>query len=216
MRIEGDKASGPARALVGANVAADRGGRRVFEGVDFRAEAGIALVVTGPNGAGKSSLLRIIAGLVREAQGDIRLEGGDPELSVGQQAHYFGHLDALKPSLTVAENLAFWRAFNRPTGLEVAAALEEVRLAALHDLPAAYLSAGQRRRLAFARLLVSWRPIWLLDEPTSALDVDAEARLISLVNHYLDTGGIVVAATHLALPLARAASIRLAPAEGVH
>jgi heme exporter protein A len=216
MMIEGDKASGAARALIGANVAADRGGRRVFEGVDFRAEAGVALLVTGPNGAGKSSLLRVIAGLVREAQGTLRLEGGEPDLSVGQQAHYFGHYDALKPSLTVAENLAFWRTFNRPTGLEVDDALDEVRLAPLHDLPAAYLSAGQRRRLAFARLLVSRRPIWLLDEPTSALDAESEARMIGLINGYLESGGIVVAATHLALPLVRAASIRLATAGSVN
>jgi heme exporter protein A len=209
MTIKGDMPASRTRALIGANLAADRGGRRVFEGVSFRAEAGTALIVTGPNGAGKSSLLRVIAGLVREAEGTLTLDGGDPDLSVPQQAHYFGHLDALKPSLTVAENLAFWRAYNRPTGLDVEDALDAVQLAALHDLPAAYLSAGQRRRLAFARLLVSHRPLWLLDEPTSALDADSERRLIGLVNDHLATGGLVVAATHLALPLARSATIRL-------
>ncbi len=200
------------RRLYGRSLTLDRGGRRVLDDLSFEAVAGSALVVTGANGAGKSTLLRLIAGLLRPVSGDLAVDGGDAELSIPQQCHYFGHADALKPQLSVEENLAFWRAFAGVADLEVFEALDRVGLSRLASLPAAYLSAGQRRRLAFARLLVTRRPIWLLDEPTSALDAASEARLLEIVGEHLTAGGLVVAATHLALPFERMDGLRLGPA----
>jgi heme exporter protein A len=137
----------------------------------------------------------MIAGLVRLTGGRLQFEGGDPERSIPEQAHYLGHLDALKPSLSVAENLGFWSRYlggTRP----LAEPLGAVGLLPLADLPAAYLSAGQRRRLSLARLLVVQRPIWLLDEPTSALDSDGQAILAGLMRRHLNGGGLILAATH--------------------
>ena len=200
------------KRLFGRSLTLDRGGRRVLDDLCFEAVAGSALVVTGANGAGKSTLLRLIAGLLKPVSGELGVDGGDAELSIPQQCHYFGHADALKPQLTVEENLGFWRAFAGIADLDVFEALDRVGLARLVSLPAAYLSAGQRRRLAFARLLVTKRPIWLLDEPTSALDAASEARLLEIVGEHLTAGGLVVAATHLALPFERMDSLRLGPA----
>lgn len=183
--------------LVSASLACERGGRRVFTGLDFTVAGGEALVVTGRNGAGKSSLLRIIAGLLRAAAGKIELVGGTEDASLAEQAHYLGHLDAAKPSLTVGENLTFWADFlGAPADAAVGRALEAVELDALADLPAAYLSAGQKRRLSIARLLAVKRPLWLLDEPTSALDAPSQARLAEFMREHLAGGGIIVAATH--------------------
>jgi heme exporter protein A len=188
--------------LEGEALTLDRGGRRVFADLSFVARSGRALIVTGANGAGKSSLLRLIAGLLGATGGRLAIVGGDPELDIARQCHYFGHQDALKGQLTVGENLAFWRAFGERPALTVDDALDRLGLARLVDLPAAFLSAGQRRRLAFARLLVTDRPIWLLDEPTSALDRASEGRLLELVGDHAAKGGLVVAATHLPLDLA--------------
>jgi heme exporter protein A len=191
------------KRLVGEHLACERGGREVFRDVSFTLDAGRALALVGPNGAGKSSLLRLTAGLVRPVAGTLALEGFDPELSVPEQAHYLGHLDALKPALTVAENLDFWiRALGGTAGLSLEAALDHVALGRLAELPAQYLSAGQRRRLALARLLVVHRPLWLLDEPTTALDVASQARLFELIAAHLAAGGLVMAATHQPLPVA--------------
>jgi len=187
--------------LSGDDLACIRGGRRVFAGVSFSITAGQALVLTGPNGAGKSSLLRMIAGLIRPVEGSVVLEGGDPELSVGEQSHYVGHLDPLKPALTVTENLAFWARFlNSARDVDAAPlaaqGLEAVGLADLAGLPAGYLSAGQRRRLSLARVLAVPRPIWLLDEPTTALDAASRERLQSVMRSHLSGGGLLVVATH--------------------
>jgi heme exporter protein A len=189
-----------------------RGGRIVFAGVAFTVAAGEALRVTGRNGAGKSSLLRQIAGLVRVADGTMTLEGGDPELSIAEQAHYLGHFDALKTSLSVRENLAFWtRYLGNPTG-DVEAALGLLDLDGLADLPAAYLSAGQRRRLSIARLVTVPRPLWLLDEPTSALDAAAQVRVAELMRGHLAGGGIIVAAVHGPIGLDTAQDLHLGDA----
>lgn len=182
--------------LIGHDLACVRGQREVFAGLDFRVGAGEALALTGRNGAGKSSLLRLIAGLVRPAAGSVRLDGGDPELTVPEQAHYLGHLDALKPSLTVTENLGFWIDYLGGDPARLGTALEAVALDDLADLPAGYLSAGQRRRLSIARLVAVARPVWLLDEPTSALDVASQERLAGLMRAHLAGGGLILAATH--------------------
>lgn len=195
--------------LIGRDVACVRGGREVFAGVSFRVGAGQALVLVGPNGAGKSSLLRLVAGLLRPAAGRIELTGGEAELSVPEQAHYLGHQDALKSSLTVRENLKFWAEFLGGAGAALESALAAVGLDELADLPAAYLSAGQRRRLSIARLLAVPRRLWLLDEPTAALDVAAQARLAELMRAHLAGGGMLLAATHGPLGLAGANELRL-------
>ncbi len=198
--------------LSGMDLICIRGGREVFGGLSFALSAGEALIVTGPNGAGKSSLLRVIAGLVRVAGGQLTLEAGDPELTIAEQAHYLGHQDALKASLTVAENLTFWASYLGGNRGHLQAALARVGLDELADLPAAYLSAGQRRRLSIARLIAVKRPIWLLDEPTSALDRDSQERLAALMRDHLTGGGLIVAATHAPIGLEGAKELRLGAA----
>jgi heme exporter protein A len=195
--------------LLASDLTCVRGGREVFAGLGFAVGQGEALVVTGRNGAGKSSLLRMIAGHVRVASGRLEIEGGDPESSIAEQTHYLGHLDALKPSLSVAENLQFWTRYLGAGGIPQETALRVVGLDGLADLPAAYLSAGQRRRLSLARLLAVKRPIWLLDEPTSALDSAGQARLAELMQGHLKTGGLIVAATHGPLGLEGTKELRL-------
>ena len=173
----------------------------MFSGLDFAAASGEALAVTGPNGSGKTSLLRLIAGLLIMASGSIDLEHGEAELSLPEQAHYLGHRDALKPALSVLENLIFWRDF---LGGEVSDLTESLAAAGLDHaarLPAAYLSAGQRRRLSIARLLAVRRPIWLLDEPTNALDTAGQSLFAGLMHDHLTRGGLIVAATHAPLGL---------------
>jgi heme exporter protein A len=195
--------------LTASDLACVRGGRQVFRDVSFAVGSGETLLVTGPNAAGKSSLLRIVAGLIRPQRGRLELEGADAELTVGEQAHYLGHQDALKPSLSVAENLAFWAAFLGGGGAKGGAALAAVGLDGLAHLPAVYLSAGQRRRLSLARLLAVERPIWLLDEPASALDVSGQAMLAALMRAHLARDGLILAATHGPLGLDGAQELRL-------
>jgi heme exporter protein A len=195
--------------LLASELGCIRGGRQVFRDLSFAVGAGEALVVTGPNGVGKSSLLRLTAGLVRPTQGHLALEGGDSELTIGEQAHYLGHQDALKPALSVTENLAFWTDFLGCDSTKPGLGLAAVGLDGLARLPAGYLSAGQRRRLSLARLIAAPRPIWLLDEPTSALDAAAQAMLADLMRQHLAGGGIILAATHGPIGLDGATELRL-------
>jgi heme exporter protein A len=195
-----------------SNLGCVRGSREIFRNVNFSISSGQALAVLGPNGAGKSSLLRIVAGLLRLETGQLTLEGGDPELTVPEQAHYLGHQDALKPSLSVTENLGFWARYLGDGLAGVTAALEAVGLAPIRDLPAGYLSAGQRRRLSLARLVAVRRPIWLLDEAAAALDQTAQARLIDLMHGHLAGGGLILAATHAPLGLEAVQELRLGAA----
>jgi heme exporter protein A len=179
-----------------------RGERRVFAGLDFAVAPGGLLVLTGPNGSGKSSLLRVMAGLLRPAGGALYWDGvpvaDDPEAQAAR-LHYLGHLDAVKPVLTAAENLAFWAALHGTGAAEVAAALAAFDLTALAEVPGRMLSAGQKRRVALARLLVAPSQIWLLDEPTVGLDTASLARLSAAIAEHRGDGGRAIVATHAPL-----------------
>jgi heme exporter protein A len=203
--------------LSGRGVRCVRGGREVFSGLDFEVSSGEALAVTGPNGSGKTSLLRLVAGLLTIADGVVDLEGGERELTLPEQAHYLGHRDALKPALSVAENLAFWQDFLGgetfdakvfdakvfdAKAFDARTSLAAVGLDHAGHLPAAYLSAGQRRRLSIARLLAVRRPIWLLDEPANALDTAGQSMFADLMGDHLARGGLIIAATHTPLGIA--------------
>jgi heme exporter protein A len=188
--------------LSGRGVRCVRGGREVFSELGFEVSSGEALAVTGPNGSGKTSLLRLIAGLLAIAGGSVELEGGETELTLPEQAHYLGHRDALKPALSVLENLSFWRGFLGGESADAKESLAAVGLNHAIHLPAVYLSAGQRRRLSIARLLVVRRPIWLLDEPASTLDATGQSLFENLMAGHLARGGLIIAATHTPLGLA--------------
>ncbi len=188
--------------LSASGLACVRGSRAVFSNINLELSSGEALALVGPNGSGKSSLLRLVAGLLRPTGGAIELSGGEAERPVSEQAHYLGHQDALKPSLTVAENLSFWARFLGAGDGPLEPHLAAVGLGGIADLPAGYLSAGQRRRLSLARLIAVPRPIWLLDEPTSALDSAGQERLADLMRQHLGGGGLIMAATHGPLGIA--------------
>lgn len=188
--------------LIAENIASERGGNELFSGISFVIGKGEGLILTGPNGAGKSTLLRILAGLLRAHEGTCRLTGDDG-LDAVDAIHILTTQNAMKDALTVRENLGFWRGFlpdhDSGTGVSPETALEAVRLLHVMDLPFGYLSTGQRRRVAIARLLVSHRPLWVVDEPTSGLDKASEALFADMAKAHLTSGGLLVAATHLPL-----------------
>jgi heme exporter protein A len=181
-----------------------RGRRLLFRGLSFRIGAGQVLSLEGPNGAGKTSLLRMLAGFLAPAAGRITFVCGDRATDDaderGEQVAWLSHLDAAKPQLTVGETLQFFAAlYGSAAGQE--GALAAVGLSRLADLPCQYLSAGQKRRLALARLMLQRRPVWLLDEPLASLDTDGKARATALIKAHVADGGIAIAATHEPLGL---------------
>ena len=193
--------------LVAEGLAAIRGERLVFSALSFALPPGGALLLEGPNGSGKSTLLRVLAGLGRAEAGTLRWNGEDAlsdRTTHATRVAYLGHQDAVKPGLTTAENLAFW---GTQAGIE--AALARMNLAPLASLPARMLSAGQKRRLALVRLTLAAAPIWLLDEPTLGLDTASVAALGTLLAAHRAQGGVVLAATHLPLPLPGASVLRM-------
>ncbi len=200
-KLDGGKLDGG--KLDGGGLGCFRGGRQVFEALDFTLAAGETLLVSGPNGSGKSTFLRLLAGLLRPSAGALRCDGRPVTDDLGAyqaQLAYVGHAEALKSLLTGRENLEFWQ---RPDGLPVAEALGALGLSALGELPAKLLSSGQRRRLALARLAVSGARLWLLDEPTVGLDTDARAALEALLARHGEAGGLTVVASHGAIELPR-------------
>lgn len=213
--------------LVAENLTLERGGRKVANGVSFSLDGGTALLLTGPNGSGKSTLLRALAGYLRPASGTVRWVGekGENEENcefseVSEVCHFVGHLDGIKTHLTAAENLSFWAKYlagpadaGRSVAERVDEALERFALSALAEIPAGYLSAGQKRRLALARLAVAFRPLWLLDEPTVSLDTASAGVLIGAINAHLKDGGLAVVATHIPMELTPVQAIQLGRAE---
>jgi heme exporter protein A len=198
--------------LVAENLVLERGGRNVVDGLSLRLEPGAALVLTGPNGSGKSTLLRALAGYLRPAAGSVRITGAGEDREASEVCHFVGHLDGIKSHLTAAENLTFWATYLGGSGelaTRVEAALQAFALDALADIPAGYLSAGQKRRLALARLAAAQRPLWLLDEPTVSLDAASVEVLVAAINAHLKAGGMAVIATHVPMALAPMQQIRL-------
>lgn len=195
--------------LQAEELAAIRGERLVFRDLSFVLGPGEALAVRGANGSGKSTLLRILAGLMRPAAGRLMWRGEDAledPPSHGRRLAYLGHQDAVKPALTAAENLRFAA---RLSGGSIDQALAAAGLAALAELPVRLFSAGQKRRLAIARLALAKAPLWLLDEPTNGLDEAAGEGLGRLIDAHRERGGMIVAASHLALPLGQASELVL-------
>lgn len=194
-----------------------RGERRIVGPVSFDLSETQSLAVRGPNGAGKSTLLRALAGLLPVESGTIDLTGQeiDDDTPRGEHCHYFGHLDGLKSALSVEENLSFFKQLygTGSTFLSIEEALQKVALAHTSSLPVAYLSAGMRKRVALARLLLNKRPLWLLDEPTSALDTASQERLGIMMQDHLRDGGMIIAATHLPLPGGTETVLNLEPAK---
>ncbi len=209
--------------FTGSDLTCVRGERTVFRGLSFELDAGGLLVLVGPNGSGKSSLLRLMAGLLLPAHGAIRWQDADtrddPETHNGR-LHYVGHHDAIKPVLTVTENLRFWAEMhggNAGANNRVAEALKGFGISYLSDVPARFLSAGQSRRTSLARILSSPAPLWLLDEPTTALDKEAVAALESIIAQHRAAGGMAVISTHTPISGDGAETLDLTPfAQAAH
>jgi heme exporter protein A len=188
------------RAVCMEDAALRRGGRLLFEGVSLSLPAGEACALTGPNGSGKTSLLRAVAGLVALERGQIRFGDVDPAEARGAGLHLVGHADGLKSGRTAREELTFWTRWCGGADGAVAQAAKDLELTPLLDLEVRRLSAGQRRRLALARLIAAPRPLWLLDEPMSPLDARWRAAFVAMMQRHLDGGGLVLAAVHDPLP----------------
>ena len=197
----------------GEGLACVRGERLVFTGLDYKLGPGDAVLLVGPNGSGKSSLLRLMAGFARPAAGAVGWDDFAPGDDVERhfaRLHYVGPMDAVKPHLSVAENLGGWAGLRGGGKTEVAAALDIFGLDRLGDFAAKFLSAGQRRRLALARIVATPAALWLLDEPTVALDRESVAALMAAIAAHRARGGIAVIATNVELALDGAGTLELA------
>jgi heme exporter protein A len=197
-------------ALSVSGLTVERGGRLLFRDLSFRVAPGDILFVSGRNGAGKSSLLRVLAGLLDAAAGTVSFQahstigGEDPAFG----SHFCSHLDAVKAAMTVRETLSFWSALYSGPSDGVERALVDWSLKPLADMPGQYLSAGQKRRVALARLSVAPRPMWLLDEPSAALDSTAKALLLARGDTHANAGGMIIVASHeLLWPNAKALNL---------
>ena len=202
--------SQPPQSLSARGLRVDRGGRAIVSNIDFELRAGEALVVLGRNGAGKSTLLRALAGLLPLRGGTIQFSGAD-DAPLAEQAHYIGHADGLKAALTGFENLEFWAQMlgGVSGGLSPVEALQKVGLPRIGDFPVGYLSAGQKRRVALARLFIAPRPVWILDEPATALDIASQETFGKAMADHRANGGLIIAATHAPLGLIDAQELRL-------
>lgn len=192
--------------LIVEGAAAHRGDELIFDGIGFALSSGEGMAVTGPNGSGKSTLLRVLAGLLPLSAGSIRTEGLDEAAgeTLRTSMHFINALNAMKPALSVAENLRFWQEFHGTPWMETRDALAQFGMEHVHDVPFSDLSTGQRRRVNLSRLFLNKRPLWVLDEPTSGLDTASEAVFASILKTHIDGGGLFIAATHL--PLGEAAT----------
>jgi heme exporter protein A len=189
----------------------ERGGRTVIADLSFEVAPGQALLLTGPNGAGKTTLIRTLAGLLSPVGGVIELQNAAADDRLSEQCHYVAHTNAAKTDLTVRQNLRFWAQFMGGVSGAEEAAIADVGLRSLADIPVQYLSAGQQRRVAIGRLMVAKRVLWLLDEPTVSLDAANTARLEKFGNAHLAAGGMIVAATHIPLDFKPMVELRLLP-----
>jgi heme exporter protein A len=195
--------------LSAEGVSVDRGARSIIQNLSFRVSPGELMLLTGPNGAGKTTLIRAMAGLIGVTAGKFTLSTAPADTSLAEHCHYVGHTNGVKATLTASENLTFWADFLGGRREDVDHALDVMTLAPLATIPAAYLSAGQKRRLGLARLLVAKRPVWLLDEPTVSLDTASVRLLAGAIESHLASGGIAVAATHIPLGVTGARELRL-------
>ncbi len=195
--------------LSARSILIERGGRAIVKDISFELASGEALLVLGRNGAGKSTLLRALAGFLPLRGGEVVFTGGDAA-PLSERAHYVGHADGLKSALTALENLTFWASMLGVSGkFSPQQALEKVGLARIGGFPVGYLSAGQKRRVALARLFVAARPVWILDEPATALDVGSQERFAQAMAEHRASGGMILAATHAPLGLIDAKELRL-------
>lgn len=199
----------PKTSLIVKELAVMRGTRLIFSGLSFELQAGATLLLTGPNGVGKTTLLRTLAGFLPPMAGSITVNGLGKEDTVSENCHFLGHLNGVKPSLTVAENLYFFTDFLGGEASSADSASELLGLSALSDIPAAYLSAGQKRRLGLARLLCAKRPVWLMDEPAVSLDKASHAVLARMAADHVASGGMLIASTHTDLGLGNASELNL-------
>lgn len=195
--------------LAVSNLACQRGGRTIFSQISLEIKPGEAVVLRGPNGAGKSTLLRVLAGLIPAQSGTVSLNGIPFEKrdDFQEQITYAGHLDAIKPQLTVAENLHFWAELFGSKVFDKTMA--DFRLDEIADRPAHSCSAGQKRRLGLARIAVTSRPLWLLDEPTVSLDVETTSRFAATIDSHCAAGGMAFIATHIDLGLKKSRTYEL-------
>ena len=200
--------------LIAENLCVERGSRTIIRDLSLVVASGDAIILSGANGAGKTTLLRALAGFLRPLSGTVRIDGGDTEKTVGEQAHVVGHANAVKANLTVLENVEFWARYlgaHAKHEINVDRALDHFGLRDLAEFPVAYLSAGQKRRVGLARLLAAKRPIWLLDEPTVSLDAASTAVVAQAIETHVEGGGLAIIATHIPLGLSRSRELALEP-----